>query len=85
MKNAHSIAVDRSGKVYVADGGNARIEVFDNRLNWQASYEGVGRPWSLCITPGPRQYLYSASNPEATDGTKGSGRIPSSLQVLPSL
>jgi hypothetical protein len=72
MKTLHSIAVDRNGNVYVTDGGNARVLVFDNRLNPRAAYDGIGKPWAVCITPGPRQYLYSSSNPDAGDSTKGS-------------
>jgi sugar lactone lactonase YvrE len=70
MKTAHSIAADASGRVYVADG-NARIQVFDNDLKRLAIYDTVGQPWALCITPGPHQYLYSASNPDQTDTTRG--------------
>jgi NADPH:quinone reductase-like Zn-dependent oxidoreductase len=55
IKDPHSIAVDGSGNVYVADSGNARIQVFDNSLNPRATFDGIGRPWALCITPGPRQ------------------------------
>jgi DNA-binding beta-propeller fold protein YncE len=61
----HSIAVDSAGNVYVADRNNGRIQVFSNDLTLRAIYEHVGAPWSVCITPGPRQYLYSSnSNPD---------------------
>jgi len=66
----HSIAVDSRGSVYVADGGNGRIQVFDNGLNVRAVYDGIGRPWALCVTGGPHPYLYSASNPDMSDNTK---------------
>jgi hypothetical protein len=54
--------VDAGGNVYVADGGNSRIQVFDNSLTLRAIYDNVGTPWALCITRGKHQYLYSASN-----------------------
>jgi len=61
----HSIATDAKGNVYVADRSNRRIEVFDNDLTFKAIYDNVGAPWSLCITPGAHQYLYSSnSNPD---------------------
>jgi hypothetical protein len=60
----HSLAADANGNVYVADSGNARIQVFDNRLNLRAVYHHIGTPWALCITKGPHQFLYSASNPD---------------------
>jgi hypothetical protein len=61
----HGIEADRSGRVYVADRGNQRIQVFSNDLVLRAVYDNVGAPWALCITPGPHQYLYSSnSNPD---------------------
>lgn len=60
----HSLATDASGNVYVADSGNARIQVFDNSLNPHAVYDYIGTPWAVCVTKGPRQLLYSASNPD---------------------
>ena len=47
------LAVDAQGNVYVADRGNARIQVFDNNLTLRAIYDNVGNPWEVCISPGP--------------------------------
>jgi hypothetical protein len=58
----HSIATDAQGNVYVADRGNRRIQVFDNDLSYKTSYDNVGAPWAVCITPGPHQYLYSSNS-----------------------
>ena len=55
----HGIATDAQGNVYVADRGNARIQVFDNNLVLRAIYDNVGNPWEVCISPGPHQYLFS--------------------------
>jgi hypothetical protein len=66
----HSLATDANGNVYVADGGNARIQVFNNNLNLLATYYGMGAPWAICITRGRHQYLYSASNPDKTDNRR---------------
>lgn len=61
----HGLQVDNAGNVYVADRGNRRIQVFSNDLTLRAIYDNVGAPWSVCITPGPHQYLYSSnSNPD---------------------
>jgi hypothetical protein len=58
------IAVDTQGNVYAADGGNKRIQVFDNNGTFKTQYTNVGTPAALCITPGPNQFLYSSnSNP----------------------
>ena len=62
----HAIAVDAQGNVYVGDRSNQRIEVFDNDLNYKTTYDHVGAPWAVCITPGPHQYLYTSnSNPDS--------------------
>ena len=61
---ARSIAVDARGSVYVGDGGNKRIEVFDSDGKFKTQYTNVGTPQALCITPGGNQVLYSSnSNP----------------------
>jgi hypothetical protein len=61
----HSIQTDARGNVFVADRNNGRIQVLDNNLTLRAMYTNVGRPWAVCITPGPHQYLYSSnSNPD---------------------
>ena len=98
----HSIATDNQGNVYVADRGNARIQVFDgngtflreikvdvpydHKLHpWLGNMPGGGRgagipgqsssqevtapvnktmsngaPWTVCITPGPNQVLFTS-------------------------
>jgi DNA-binding beta-propeller fold protein YncE len=63
---AHAIAVDAQGNVYVGSRSDRRIVVFDNDLNYKTVFDHVGAPWSLCITPGPHQYLYASnSNPDS--------------------
>lgn len=62
--NVRSIAVDGQGNVYAADGGNKRIEVFDNDGNFKTAYTDVGNAQALCITKGASPFLYvSNSNP----------------------
>jgi DNA-binding beta-propeller fold protein YncE len=62
--NVRSIAVDAQGNVYVADGGNKRIQVFDNDGNFKTAYTGVGNAQALCMTKGTSPFLYvSNSNP----------------------
>ena len=60
----HGIAVDAKGDVYVADRSNHRMQVFDNNLAFKASYDNIGDSWTVCVSPGPHQYLFTSnSNP----------------------
>lgn len=60
----HGIAVDAQGNVYVADRANHRIQVFDNNLILRQIYDNIGDSWTVCISPGPHQYLFTSnSNP----------------------
>ena len=80
----HSIGVDDSGNIYVADRGNGRIQVFDgdgkflrqmtinvpappdarpaigNKPTTTTGTMSPGAPWTICITPGPKQVLYTS-------------------------
>src|ERR1700747_2456906 len=62
--NVRSIAVDAQGNVYAADGGNKRIQVFDNNGTFKTAFTNVGNAQAVCMTKGPNQMLYvSNSNP----------------------
>jgi DNA-binding beta-propeller fold protein YncE len=56
----HGIAIDAQDNVYVADEGNRRIQVFDTKGTFKTQFLNVGTPTALCMTTGPRQYLYVA-------------------------
>jgi len=59
-----SIAVDAQGNVYVADGGNHRVQVFDNNGTYKTEFRNLGNPQALCLTTGATPTLYvSDSNP----------------------
>jgi hypothetical protein len=64
----HTIAADANGNIYVGDRSNSRIQVFDDDLRFKASYDNIGAPWAVCISPGPHQYLYSSNSwPDSSD------------------
>jgi peptidylamidoglycolate lyase len=47
----HSIALDSQGRVFVADRGNARIQIFDEAGQFIKEWSGssLGRPWAVRI------------------------------------
>jgi DNA-binding beta-propeller fold protein YncE len=62
--NVLSIAVDAQGNVYAGDGGNKRIQVFDNNGTYKTAFTSVGNPQAMCMTKGTNPVLYvSNSNP----------------------
>jgi hypothetical protein len=67
----HGIAVDAKGDVYVSDRANHRMQVFDNNLERKAIYDNIGDSWTVCISPGPHQYLFT-SNSNPNGNTPGS-------------
>src|SRR5579862_8714362 len=70
----HGIAVDGQGNVYVADRANHRMQVFDNNLVLRAIYDNIGDSWTVCVSPGPHQYLFTSnSNPN--------GNLPGSWDI----
>lgn len=62
--NVRSVAVDAQGNVYAADGGNRRVQVFDNNGTFKTAFTNVGNAQALCLTTGATPILYvSNSNP----------------------
>ena len=59
-----SIAVDAQGNVYTGDGGNKRLQVFDNNGIFKTEFSNFGNAQAMCITKGANPVLYvSNSNP----------------------
>jgi 6-bladed beta-propeller len=62
--NVLSIAVDAQGNVYAGDGGNKRIQVFDNNGTFKTAFSDFGNAQAMCMTKGTNPVLYvSNSNP----------------------
>src|SRR6266849_10649798 len=60
----HGLQVDEQGNVWVADRTNIRYQVLDNSLEPIREITNLGVGATLCISPGPHQYVFhSNSNP----------------------
>ncbi len=53
----HGIAVDRSGRVYVADRENSRVQIFSRDGTLQEIWDWVNRPCDLFIDGDERVYI----------------------------
>ena len=65
--NVRSIAVDAQGNVYAADGGNKRIQVFDNDGTFKTAITNVGNAQAICMTKGANPVLYVSNSNPPTD------------------
>ena len=76
----HGIALDSSGRVYVADRGNARLQVFDKKGKYITEWKGkeVGSPWAVrAATDG---HIYVVDGGEQPSAPPDRARV---LQVEP--
>ena len=46
----HDVAVDKAGRVYVADRSNSRVQVFDADGKFIDKWTDVGQPWGLAYS-----------------------------------
>jgi hypothetical protein len=67
----HRMAIDAQGLVYVGDRQNNRVQVFDGEGNFKTQFVNVGAPSAICITPGPRQFLYASNSNPSTSMDNG--------------
>ena len=68
--NVLSIAVDAQGNVYAGDGGNQRIQVFDNNDTFKTSLSNfVGNAQAMCMTRDANPVLYVSNSNHGTIST----------------
>jgi hypothetical protein len=67
----HTIAIDAQNNIYVGDRENKRIQVFDTEGAFKTQYTNAGAPYAICITPGPRQFLYTSNSNPSTSMDNG--------------
>jgi peptidylamidoglycolate lyase len=47
----HGVTMDAQGRIYVADRGNSRVQVFDKSGKFLAKWTDVGQPWDVYYAP----------------------------------
>jgi len=78
----HSIAMDSKERIFVADRGNNRIQVFDKDGNFIAQWTQFGRPSGLFIDS--KDMIYVADNTAVTGGIRiGSAKDGSVTAFVP--
>ncbi len=66
LNDPHGMAMDSTGRIFVADRGNQRIQVFDQEGNFVAAWPQFGHPEGLFITADDTLYVTdSNSRPES--------------------
>jgi peptidylamidoglycolate lyase len=72
----HSLALDAQGRVYVADRGNARIQIFDETGQFVEEWKdsSLGRPWAVRVE--------STGNIFVVDGGDQNEFLPDRARVL---
>lgn len=56
FSSPHSVAVDHLGRVWVADRGNNRTQVFSEKFEWLGEWTCMrpGTPWGVRLSPDVR-------------------------------
>ena len=78
FRNAHALAFDSRGRVFVGDRGNSRLQIFDSDGKFIAEWKQFGRPSGLYIDKDDKLYVIDADSTPATNtGWKKGIRIGS--------
>ncbi len=69
----HGLATDARGRLYVADRGNARIQVFDGagRFLYQIAGPEIGRPWAVDLGEDGTLYALDGGDQDAARPRSG--------------
>ncbi len=81
FRTPHAMAFDSGGRLYVADRGNHRIQIFDQQGDLLDTYYEYSRISDLFITPGDRLYAIDSETRETNHPEWLTGiRIGSALE-----
>src|SRR6185295_7445404 len=60
----HSLAMDKAGRLFVADRGNSRIQIFDQDGKFLAEWKQFGRPSVIAIDKNDVIYVADSQSDE---------------------
>jgi len=81
FNDPHSIAMDSTGRLYVADRRNFRIQIFDQDGTYRDQWTNFGTPWGLFITKDDMLYVIDGRNSLFVANTSD-GRIVDRIEGL---
>jgi peptidylamidoglycolate lyase len=69
----HGIAVDGTGRVYVCDRTNSRLQIFDPKGVFLAQWQGpqIGRPYGVDVGPDGHVFLIDGGDPAMKASERG--------------
>ncbi|HWY63101.1 MAG TPA: peptidyl-alpha-hydroxyglycine alpha-amidating lyase family protein [Rhizomicrobium sp.] len=71
FNSPHGLAMDKEGRIYVADRSNSRIQIFDQDGNYLTEWKQFGRPSGIYIDKKDTLYVAdSLSSPQNNPGFK---------------
>jgi 6-bladed beta-propeller len=62
FRNAHALAMDARGRIFVGDRGNARLQLFDRDGKFLAEWKQFGRPSGMFIDKDDKLYAIDADS-----------------------
>ena len=71
----HSLAMDSTGRIYVADRGSHRIQIFDQDGKYLDQWSNFDSPWSLFITGDDLPYVVDGSSSLRITNTRHGGMV----------
>jgi DNA-binding beta-propeller fold protein YncE len=75
FRTPHNVLAGPDGRIYVADRGNARVQIFAQDGKYISEWKGsaLGRPWGLAN--GPDGFIYMVDGGDNPAGPANRGRI----------
>ena len=73
FETPHMLAMDSQGRLFVADRGNSRIQIFDQDGRYLTEWKQFGRPSGVYIDKNDNMYVSDSTSTEKTNPGFGQG------------